>query len=328
MQALPDAGMNALFSAPLWAALQSQIEISERPFLSVAQQSGCSESAVLEELKRGMENGMIRRFGGVFNAVSLGYESTLAATELPLNQRVESAERLNPHPEITHSYERLGSPSLWFTLTAHHTRMETEKAKIELLLGVPVIWLPATRRFKVQVLFDFGTGIMAPAPHRAPLVINPDECEKRLIRRVQGTLPLVENPFAEVARETGMTVEACLRTLRHWKTIGALRRIGIILRHTASGIGGNGMGLWQVTPEDGEFFGRQLAAQPDVTHCYLRASHPQIPGNLYAMIHAADNAALWKRFHELEKNLLLPSGKLWLSVREFKKSSPRFFEET
>jgi len=85
--------------------------------------------------------------------------------------------------------------------------------------------------------------------------------------------------------------------------------------------------VWPVAKADVVKAGRILAAAPEVTHCYERPSSPSVPFNLYAMIHAREQAVAEAIFRRLSEEASLSGGRMLISVREFKKSSPVFFLE-
>ena len=80
--------------------------------------------------------------------------------------------------------------------------------------------LPASRRFKVEVVLDAGSGDVEPAngeiipsaaDGNAPAVY--DSREKALIRRIQDNLPLVEEPLVAVAEELKWDTEKLIQLL-------------------------------------------------------------------------------------------------------------------
>lgn len=311
------------------SCMQYGIRVCDHPFQPVAEKCGVTEAELLYTLENSFRHGLIRRFGGVFNAASLGYTSILAAADIPEKALSEYALRLNPHPGITHSYARSGKPALWFTLTAHQEEMDAEKKRIEHILEYPVYWMPSIKRYKVQVIFNLSdshknVNILSVKPENSLLSVITEQ-EKNLIRLVQETLPLVPDLFGDIAARTGYTKSECMATLSRWLENGTLRRIGIILRHHETGIRGNGMAVWQVDPTEADRFGEALSALPDVTHCYLRNIPEPLKGNLYAMLYARTPEALIPRFEEITTSLGLPKGELRLSLKEFKKTSPHFF---
>ncbi len=160
-----------------------------------------------------------------------------------------------------------------------------------------------------------------------PSVPNFSAREKSLIRIIQGNLSVAEEPFASVAQELKWEQDDLLRQLASWKQAGILRRIGFILRHRAAGFIANGMCVWPVIEADVERAGRLLADSSEVSHCYERPSSPSFPFNLFAMIHARERGAAEDAFRRLSERAALSGGRMLISSREFKKSSPVFFLE-
>ena len=60
------------------------------------------------------------------------------------------------------------------------------------------------------------------------------------------------------------------------------------------------MCVWNVPMDLVDSAGEALARRSEVTHCYQRPSIPGMPGNLYAMIHAADTERLDALVDQLE----------------------------
>ncbi|MCX5757047.1 MAG: Lrp/AsnC family transcriptional regulator, partial [Candidatus Hydrogenedentes bacterium] len=78
---------------------------------------------------------------------------------------------------------------------------------------------------------------------------------------------------------------------------------------------------------EAEAAGQMMAKQPEVSHCYIRETPPGWNYNLYAMIHGTTTdevRAVAERMAELTG---LRDYTVLFSVREFKKSVPRYFNE-
>lgn len=320
----------------LMIELQRGIPLVRRPWAAIGKALGMAEADVLSAARDLFTRGVARRFGGVFDSRSMGYGSTLCAVDVPAGDMERVVEILKPRPGITHCYEREGRPNLWFTMTAPVDRLEDELREIGVALKpYAVLNLPALRRFKVEVVLDAAEGDVGPARGGSlpvgkekgkPPVFS--ESEKALVRKIQGNLPVDDEPFAAVAQELGWDPDDLLRRLAAWKEAGILRRIGFILRHRAAGFAANGMCVWPVAEADVERAGRILAGFPEVTHCYERPSSPEVPYNLYAMIHARERAGAEETFGRMSEKAGLVRGRMLISSREFKKSSPVFFVES
>jgi len=318
----------------LLAALQRGIPLVERPFADLGDRIGIPGDFVLAKARELLENGLARRFGAVFDSRSLGYGSTLCAVDVPSAELESAAALLAPHTGVTHCYEREGRPNLWFTLTARADRFDAELTALAAGLAPhTVLNLPAIRRFKVEVVLDAPADGPAAAPLRSAAEWTAEvarrefaEKDKALVRAVQGNIPVTECPFHALAAELSRDADDLLGRLRKWERDGALRRIGIILRHREAGFTANGMCVWHVA--DGvERVGQLIAQAPEVTHCYERPASPSFPYNLFAMVHAREGEVARGLFAKLSEQAGIKEGTILMSVREFKKSSPVFFCE-
>ncbi len=247
------------------------------------------------------------------------------------------------------------SPNLWFTLSAQGDAFETTVASIRKdLAPCPVFVMPAIRHFKIDVVFETSaaassveqtSGSSEAEPGRmdgqdvrpslkedvgggeaAPTRLFSD-ADKALIRAMQGLIPLTPCPYDEIAGALGRDPDDILECLRGWKAAGVLRRVGVILRHRKMGFSANGMCIWNASPEIVESAGKTLASFRDVTHCYEREVIPGFPYNLFAMMHAGSYESAFERFHALSQAAGLSDGRVLFSLREFKKTSPRYFCE-
>jgi DNA-binding Lrp family transcriptional regulator len=282
---------------------------------------------VLEKVRALFASGVARRFGAVFDACSLGYESTLCAADLPTATMKAAVSRIVPHPGITHCYERDGHPNLWFTMTAPAGEAGREIERVGAALGAAVWSLPALRLFKIEAVFGKESEAAArPAAARATTPATPlTERERQVVRRLQADLTVTEAPFGTLATELAYDPAELLALLQRWQQSGLIRRIGLILRHRQLGLAANSMCVWPVPPERIAAAGASLARSPHVSHCYERPSFAAFPYNLYAMIHAPSREEAIALFEQLQADAALANGRMLWSVREFKKASPLFF---
>ena len=108
---------------------------------------------------------------------------------------------------------------------------------------------------------------------------------RRLVELTQAGLPLVEDPWAWLAEQLGLNVEATLELLKQLQAEGAIRRIAAVPNHYRLGYRHNGMTVWDVSDTDMPRLGALLGAQPFVSHCYRRPRRPGWRYNLFAMVH-------------------------------------------
>lgn len=118
-----------------------------------------------------------------------------------------------------------------------------------------------------------------------------DDLDRRIIVATQDGLPLVPEPWRQVAGELGVDADELMDRVRAMQEDGIIRRIGLVPNHYALGYRHNGMSVWDVADEDVEAAGAAMTALGFVSHCYQRPRCPPAwPYNLFAMIHARDAA--------------------------------------
>ena len=140
----------------LLKALQEGIPIESRPFKSLGEKLGMEEGEVLERIKKLKEMGIIRRFGGVFNSRKMGFVGVLCAAKVPDDRIQQFAEVVNSFPQVTHNYYRKAPYNIWFTITAESKEKVDEIVReIEKRTGIEVRTFPATKVYKLKVVFPF-----------------------------------------------------------------------------------------------------------------------------------------------------------------------------
>ncbi|MHB8918534.1 MAG: siroheme decarboxylase subunit alpha [Desulfocucumaceae bacterium] len=140
--------------------VQSGLPVTAEPYKDLAESLGTTEEDILARLKRLIENGTIRRLGGIFDSRKLGYTGTLCAMRVPPERIGEVARIVNGYPGVTHNYLRNHDFNMWFTL------LVPEKSEINRILGEirdqsgieEIISLVSVKLFKIKVNFDLTEG--------------------------------------------------------------------------------------------------------------------------------------------------------------------------
>ncbi|MDJ0781087.1 MAG: Lrp/AsnC family transcriptional regulator [Desulfosarcinaceae bacterium] len=151
------------------------------------------------------------------------------------------------------------------------------------------------------------------------------EIEKRVIASIQGDMPIVEQPYREIAHAIGIREEELLAVLQSLVDRGIMRRFGATLRHQRSGFDANAMTAWQVDEARIEEVGALMAAFPQVSHCYRRDPKPTWPYNLYTMIHGTSEADCIATAREMAAKAGVSTYELLFSKEELKKTSMTYF---
>ena len=318
-------------------ALQRGIPLCARPFEELSRELGCGEADLLACLARQRAVGTVRRFGAVFDTRRLGYRSALCAAAVSVEALDAAAAKLTPLAGVTHCYVREatsalrpGVPNLWFTLSYPADIFPAMVDEVAARLGPYALHvLPATRRYKVDVVFGAATRAreedVAEGDDLPPVTAR----DRAVIGALQGDTEARADFFAALAGRLGMKEWDLLSTLEIWRRKGRLKRIGLLLHHRNAGWSANGMCCWRVAG-DTTAAGRALAARGEVTHCYERPEAPNFPYNLFAMVHARAAAEANAQFSSLSAEVNRVAGAavpavMLLSTREYKKTSMTFF---
>jgi DNA-binding Lrp family transcriptional regulator len=152
-----------------------------------------------------------------------------------------------------------------------------------------------------------------------------DDVDKKVIRLIQGDLPLDPRPFAVLAEKAGISEEEFVQRVASLKKRGIIRRFGATLRHQEAGFSSNAMVAWIVPEERVEEVGKAMARFRTVTHCYQRKTTKGWPYNLYTMIHGDDREECYEIAKKISQKAGIQDYILLFSEKEFKKTSMKYF---
>ena len=128
---------------------------------------------------------------------------------------------------------------------------------------------------------------------QAGIVAPYDALDLDLLAAIQPGLPLVSRPYAEIGVQLGMSEAEVIARIDRLKTLGVIKRFGVVVRHHELGYRANAMVVWDVPDEEVDYLGHCLGKFEFVTLCYRRARHlPDWRYNLYCMIHGRDRGAV------------------------------------
>ncbi len=321
--------------------IQTDFPIDPRPYRALGERLCISEAEALARVQALVDSGVIRRIGPSFDSRKLGYVSTLAAMRVPSERLEEVAGLISSYPQVTHNYGRDHAYNLWFTLVCP-SRKEIDRiaGEIRERSGIDDLHLlPAERMFKIRVEFDFSVDPAGDSDQhsgRAPVPTTDaarqarrfdpsDWLQRRIVRAIQGGLPVTEAPYRPIADDIGITVSDLLSQLRAWEADGTIRRFGAILRHHQAGYSVNAMCAWNVPDDRVEEFGRTAAEMRTVSHCYQRPRFEGFPYNLYTMIHGRSREECEETARAISGRTGITANQLLYTTAEFKKSSPVYF---
>jgi len=156
-------------------------------------------------------------------------------------------------------------------------------------------------------------------------IIDLSEDDKKIIKKLQGDMPVAPNPYQAIAHELGMPVDRLLERVAFFQAGGLLKRVAAVIRHQNAGFAANAMVVWRVPPRDIERIGTLFAAQTFVSHCYQRDPLPDFPYTLYTMIHAESKDECVCHAKALSSLADISDYRMLFSLKEFKKSSMQYY---
>lgn len=132
--------------------LHGDFPLVERPFAQVAQELGLAEHEVIERLQRMLGEGVLSRFGPLFQIERAGGQFVLAAMQVPEDRFDEVAAIVNAMPEVAHNYRREHRFNMWFVIGCESPGLACEACeRIERQTGLRVYAFPKEREFFVEL---------------------------------------------------------------------------------------------------------------------------------------------------------------------------------
>jgi DNA-binding Lrp family transcriptional regulator len=275
--------------------MQGSFPIARRPYQHVAAQAGVSEEAAMARVKRLLDERIIRQVTPIFDTRALGYSSMLVAAKVDPENPWRAANVINEHPGVSHNYLRNHEFNIWFTIATEPDSRLGLQGTLELLgrlAGAESIrQLPTLKLFKIRMdlemegtTADLAQAVEATEPaetERQPY----DELDVAVILALQGSMPVVAEPYAPAAATLQISQEALLQHLEAMQQRRLLRRVAAILYHRRAGFSANGMGVWKVPDERVMELGPKMAAFRGISHCYQRPTYQDWPYSIFTMAH-------------------------------------------
>ena len=307
---------------------QRDFPLQPRPYAVMAEKLGAGEAALLDTVRRLHGRGAISRVGAVFAPGRIG-AGTLATLAAPVERLEEIAALVSKRAEVNHNYQREHHWNLWFVATTRsQPALQGCLTAIEEETGCQVLAMPLRREYHIDLGFDLAASGAVERPKIAIREIRPrvlSAAEERLCEVLEPGLPLLAEPYAELARQCGLSETEVLRYLGQWREDGLIKRFGVVVRHHEMGFRANAMVVFDIADDEVDAVGARLATEPAVTLCYQRQRcAPQWPFNLYCMVHGRDRSEV----EPAVDRLAAAAGRkptVLFSVRRFKQCGARYF---
>jgi DNA-binding Lrp family transcriptional regulator len=152
------------------SALQEDLPLVSRPWKTIADRLGITETGILARMKRMEDAGIIRGISPVLESRHLGlHAATLVALHVPEERVDEIAAIISSYPEVSHNFRRDHSYSLWFTIAAKNGEA-IQRVLHEILdrTGISAsdtLDLPTIKKIKINVRFSFSPTQLGEVSH-------------------------------------------------------------------------------------------------------------------------------------------------------------------
>ena len=249
----------------------------------------------MERVQRLLQQRIIRQVTPIFDTRALGYSSMLVAAKVDPQHPHRAAGVINEHPGVSHNSRRNHDFNLWFTIATEPDSQLGLEGTLEVLAreagAESMRQLPTLRLFKIRMDLEMEGGtdaLESAAQESAPVELERqpyDELDVAVIRALQGDMEVVPEPYEAAAGAVGVSQQRFLEHLAGMQERGLLRRVAAILYHRRAGFSANGMGVWQVPPEQVAGLGPRMAAVRGVSHCYQRPTYEDWPYSIFTMAH-------------------------------------------
>ena len=132
--------------------LHGGFPLVDHPFAAVAADTGWTEEQVIERLHRLLAQGVLTRFGPLFQIERAGGQFVLAAMAVPEDRFDAVCAAVNAFTEVAHNYRREHALNMWFVVAAESPALARETlARIEAATGLPVYAFPKEEEYFVEL---------------------------------------------------------------------------------------------------------------------------------------------------------------------------------
>ena len=317
--------------------MQGSFPLDQRPYLRVAEALGVTEDQVLADIRRLLDDRIIRQVTPIYDTRALGYGSMLVAAKVDAEHPWAPAKIINSHPGVSHNYLRNHEFNMWFTLAVEadsELGLQGTLDVLQELTGAESIrQLPTLQLFKIRMDLEMEgdtASLSAEGVAQAPIELGRQaysQVDVDVICTTQGDLPVVAEPYAEAASALGWTQDELLNHLAVMQERGILRRVAAILYHRRAGFSANGMGVWNVPEERIDELGPRMAAVRGISHCYQRPTYEDWRFSVFTMAHGRSKEECDAVLDSIAQSTGITDRATLYSSTEFKKIRLLYFTD-
>lgn len=148
--------------------------------------------------------------------------------------------------------------------------------------------------------------------------------DKKIISLISQDIPLVKEPFKDLAFKLGIGQEMFLGRIKVYKKSGFMRKFSASLNHAKIGFQHNAMVVWNIPNNLINKAGNLMASFAEVSHCYQRKKTAEWNYNLYSMIHGRSKKECLEVARDISKKTSCKDYRILFSTYEYKKSAAKY----
>jgi len=135
--------------------LQGGFPLTENPWDELSQRLDIPVDEMICRIERMKSEGVLSRFGPIYNAEKMGGGLTLAAIKVAAERFDEITEIVNSFEEVAHNYARDHELNMWFVIATETPEQVTEViSNIEQQTGLKVFNMPKQEEYFLELKFE------------------------------------------------------------------------------------------------------------------------------------------------------------------------------
>lgn len=135
--------------------LQGGFPICEQPWEQLEQELDIPADEIIHRIQAMQSEGLLSRFGPMYNAEKMGGGLTLAAIKVPAERYDEVTDIVNSFDQVAHNYARDHELNMWFVVATETPEEIADVIRdIEQQCGLKVYNMPKQQEFFLQLIFE------------------------------------------------------------------------------------------------------------------------------------------------------------------------------
>lgn len=298
--------------------VQREIPLKSRPFEILGRAVGLHSADVLLRLHRLQEDKILGRISAIFDAERIGYRNYFAASQVLPEYADQAAEEISRHPGVTQCVKRSGEWNIWFSLCLPlNERASAHSSRLGEMAGCRnVILLQTVEIYKPLPVQRVAEKISQPS-------VELKVFEKQLLLKIQDELPLMDDPFARLGKELGVSEQFVLNQLQTFQQKGILKKIRASAISTPRK-NPDFLVMWDVPGEKCRQTASLIANFSEVSFCLQRVAVKELPYSLHVGFDLSEEA-IPAAIEKIEKKIGAWPRIISRREKSYKKVRPQYF---